>query len=55
MLIKHQILEQIAQGNISLVFRRWQRPPVRAGGQLRTAVGVLAIGCCPGGKKCSNV
>jgi hypothetical protein len=43
MLIKHQVLEQIAQGRVSLVFRRWQRPTVRAGGQLRTAVGVLAI------------
>lgn len=43
MLIKQQILEQIAQGGVSLVFRRWQRPTVRAGGQLRTAAGVLAI------------
>jgi len=43
MLIKHQTLEQIAQGNISLVFRRWQRPTVRAGGQLLAAVGILAI------------
>ena len=43
MLIKQQILEQIADGAVKLAFRRWQRPTVRAGGRLHTAVGVLAI------------
>jgi hypothetical protein len=43
MLIKHQVLEQIANGTVRLAFRRWRRPTVRTGGQLRTAVGILAI------------
>jgi len=43
MLIKHQILEQMANGSVCLAFRRWRRPTVRAGGHLRTAVGILAI------------
>lgn len=36
-------LERIATGEITLAFRRWKRPSVRAGGTLTTAVGVLAI------------
>jgi hypothetical protein len=43
MLIKHQVLEHIADGTVTLAFRRWKRPTVKAGGQLRTAVGILAI------------
>lgn len=43
MLIKHQVLERIADGTVTLAFRRWQRPTVKTGGQLRTAVGILAI------------
>ena len=43
MLIKHQVLEQIANGSVCLAFRRWRCPTVRASGQLRTAVGILAI------------
>lgn len=43
MLIKQQILEQIAKGKVRLAFRRWQRLTVRAGGQLHTAIGILAI------------
>ena len=43
MLLKRETLEGIAEGRISLAFRRWKRPTVRAGGELRTAVGVLAI------------
>ncbi len=42
-LIKRADLEAIARGEIRLAFRRWRRPTVRAGGTLRTAVGVLAI------------
>src|SRR6267142_4340779 len=42
MLIKRH-LEGIKAGRISLAFRRWRRPTVRAGGRLRTAVGELAI------------
>lgn len=43
MLLKRAVLEGIAAGRIDLVFRRWQRPTVRTGGSLRTAVGLLAI------------
>ena len=37
------VLERIVRGEVTLVFRRWRRPTVRAGGTLRTAVGVLRI------------
>jgi hypothetical protein len=43
MLIRRQQLEAIAAGRVSLAFRRWRRPTVKAGGTLRTAIGVLAI------------
>ena len=43
MLLKRETLEGIAEGRITLAFRRWKRPTVRAGGELRTAIGVLAI------------
>lgn len=43
MLIKQQVLERIADGTVTLAFRRWKRPTVKTGGQLRTAVGILAI------------
>ena len=43
MLLKRATLEGIAEGRITLAFRRWKRPTVRAGGELRTAIGVLAI------------
>lgn len=36
-------LQAIARGEICLAFRRWKRPTVKAGGSLRTAVGVLSI------------
>jgi len=36
-------LRRIAEGEVTLAFRRWRRPTVRAGGTLRTRVGVLAI------------
>lgn len=43
MLFRAPILAGIAAGEITLAFRRWRRPTVRAGGTLRTPVGVLAI------------
>ena len=43
MLIKRKVLDAIAAGKVDLVFRAWKRPTVRAGGTLRTAIGVLAI------------
>ena len=43
MLIKRVVLDQIIDGHISLIFRKWRKPTVKAGGQLRTAVGMLNI------------
>jgi hypothetical protein len=43
MLLKQATLAGIETGEITLAFRRWQRPTVRAGGRLRTAIGELAI------------
>lgn len=43
MLIKRSVLDAIVAGRVTLAFRRWKRPTVRAGGTLRTAAGVLAI------------
>ena len=44
MLLKREVLEAIQRGEISLQFRRWNRPTVRAGGTLKTKLGVLHIG-----------
>lgn len=44
MLLKMQDLERIKAGEITLVFRRWRKPTVKAGSSLKTAVGMLAIG-----------
>jgi hypothetical protein len=43
MLLNRRALDGIAAGEIDLAFRRWKRPTVKAGGTLRTRVGVLAI------------
>ncbi|HEU5107999.1 MAG TPA: hypothetical protein VFT95_05525, partial [Micromonosporaceae bacterium] len=43
MLIPRRVLDGIARGEISLAFRRWERPRVLAGTRLRTAVGVVAV------------
>ena len=43
MLLQQRILDGIAAGEITLAFRRWKRPTVRAGGRLRTRIGELAI------------
>lgn len=43
MLLRQDILDGIAAGRVTLAFRRWQRPTVRAGGTLRTAIGVVGI------------
>lgn len=43
MLLKAELLEQIKAGQVDLVFRRWSRPTVKAGGTLKTKVGLLAI------------
>jgi hypothetical protein len=38
-----RVLERIAAGEVTLAFRRWDRPRVRPGGRQRTAVGVVAF------------
>lgn len=43
MLFRRAILERIVAGEIDLAFRRWDRPRVRVGSQLRTVVGVLEV------------
>jgi hypothetical protein len=44
MLLKQATLAGIKEGTITLQFRRWKRPTVKAGGTLLTSVGQLAIG-----------
>lgn len=44
MLIRLEVLEAIRRGEITLQFRRWTRPSVKAGGTLKTRVGLLGIG-----------
>jgi hypothetical protein len=43
MIFRQRFLEGIRDGTITLAFRRWRRPSVRAGGTLLTAVGQLEI------------
>ena len=43
MLIPSAVLDSIAEGSVEAAVRRWKRPTVRAGGTLRTAIGLLAI------------
>ncbi len=42
-LIRRPVLDAIAAGAVTLAFRRWERPRVRPGSRLRTAVGVLEV------------
>ena len=44
MLLKLADLEAIREGRITIVFRRWSRPSVKAGGTLKTKIGLLKIG-----------
>lgn len=43
MLLDNPTLQGIVDGRIRVVFRTWQKPTVKAGGTLRTRMGVLAI------------
>jgi len=43
-IIRQAVLEGIRAGDITLAFRRWTRPTVKAGGTLLTALGQLHIG-----------
>lgn len=43
MLFKERFWPGIAEGSITLAFRRWKRPTVRSGGTLQSPAGLLAI------------
>ena len=43
MLFRPSTLERIARGEVTVAFRRWKRPMVRAGGTQRTHLGVVAF------------
>jgi hypothetical protein len=43
MLIDQATLARIVDGSVTLAFRRWKRPTVKAGGTLLTSVGELRI------------
>ena len=43
MLIKNAVLDKIKDGRISVIFRRWKKAGVKAGGTQLTQRGVLAI------------
>ena len=44
MIFRQHALDGIRAGTVTLAFRRWTRPTVKAGGTLLTAVGQLHIG-----------
>ncbi len=43
MLFRAKDLDAIAAGHLTLAFRRWKKPTVRAGGTVRTARGLVGI------------
>jgi hypothetical protein len=43
MLFRSEILQGIAEGRVTLAFRRWRRPPPAEGSSLRSPVGVLCL------------
>jgi hypothetical protein len=43
MLFRSDILQGIAEGRVTLAFRRWRRPPPAEGSSLRSPVGVLSL------------
>src|SRR5688572_13543070 len=43
MLFRRDILQGIAEGRVTLAFRRWRRPPPADGSLLRSPVGVLCL------------
>jgi len=44
MLFRRDILQGIAEGRVTLAFRRWRRAPPADGSSLRSPVGVLCLG-----------
>jgi hypothetical protein len=43
MLFRQDILEAIADGRVTLAFRRWRKAPPADGSTLRTSIGVLSL------------
>src|SRR5262245_583144 len=43
MLFRHDVLQGIAEGRVTLAFRRWRRSPPADGSSLRSPVGVLSL------------
>ncbi|WP_022891662.1 hypothetical protein [Agromyces subbeticus] len=43
MLLTEPVARAIAEGSISVVFRRWARPRVKAGGTFRSSAGVIKV------------
>jgi hypothetical protein len=43
MLFKSEVMARIKAGEVSVAFRKWRRPTVKAGGTLTTPIGVLDI------------
>ncbi len=43
MLFKQKTLEGIKAGNISLAFRKWKKSAAKAGGKMKTALGIIEI------------
>jgi hypothetical protein len=43
MLFKQRLWAGLADGGVTLTFRRWRRPQARAGGRYRTPTGVLEV------------
>ena len=43
MLIKQETLKRVADGSVTLAFRRWRRPTVQSGGTLLTTVGQVSV------------
>jgi hypothetical protein len=43
MLLKLALLEDIKARKVDVIFRRWNRPTVKAGGTLKTKLGLLSI------------
>lgn len=43
MLLKQSVLDAIAAGDVTEVYRNWKRPTVKTGGTLNTSIGQLSI------------
>ncbi|MEC5146345.1 hypothetical protein [Chitinophaga sp. 212800010-3] len=43
MLFRQEHLDGIKSGHVSLAFRKWNKPVVKAGSQIKTSVGVIEI------------